>query len=70
MFSAQEGGLEDMDVETPQIDQPSKDYSYSQSAQTRKTMVRTRKKTSGSEAKGSDNNKSAQTAEKIPPKKA
>ena len=53
MFSMEEE--EDMDMEMSENDQAADDYSYSESAESRKTVVRTRKKTSLS---GSDNSKS------------
>jgi Mrp family chromosome partitioning ATPase len=64
MFSMEEDGEEDMDFESSQGDQSLDDYSFSESAESRKTVVRTRKKASVSGAKGSDNNKSARVAKK------
>ncbi|MFC1633206.1 GumC family protein [Planctomycetota bacterium] len=67
MFSTDGDEMEDMDIE---IDPSAENYSYSQSTQTRKAVVRTRKKASASVAKGSDNNKSAKAAKKTTKKKA
>lgn len=61
MFSAEEGEMDDVDIDT---DQSTDDYTYSQSTQSRKAVVRTRKKTSASGTKRSNNNKSAQAAKK------
>jgi capsular exopolysaccharide synthesis family protein len=66
MFSMEEDEGEDMGVEIPQEDLSAEDYSYTQSSESRKKVMRTRKKTSVSGAKGSNNNKSAQAAKKIP----
>jgi len=64
MFSMDENGEEDFKYDIPEDDQLPDDYSFSESAESRKTVVRTRKKASVSKAKGSNNNKSARAAKK------
>jgi hypothetical protein len=61
MFSMEDDGEEEMDFETSQDDQLPDDYSYSESTESRKTVVRTRKKASVSGTKGSNNNKSSKS---------
>jgi receptor protein-tyrosine kinase len=68
MFSMDEGE-EDLDLEAYESDQIDDNYSYTQSAQTREAVVRTRKKPSVSGAKGSDNNKSVRSGKKTPKQK-
>ena len=70
MFSMEEDGdFEDMDVETPDEGQE-ENYSYSQSTESRKTIVRTRKNPTSSHARESNNNKSAKSAKKTSKGKA
>jgi len=64
MFSMDENGEEDFEYDIPEDDQLSDDYSFSESAESRKTVVRTQKKASVSKVKGSNNNKSARAAKK------
>ena len=66
MFSMEDDGeLEDTDVDIPGREQ-AEDYSYSESAESRKTVERTRKNPTVSNVKGSNNTKSAQSAKKTP----
>ena len=69
MFSMDEDE-EGLDLEAYESDQMNDNYSYTQSAQTREAVVRTRKKPSVSGAKGSDNNKSVRSGKKTPKQKA
>jgi len=71
MFSMEEDGeFADMDVDTPETDHQEENYSYTQSAESRKTVVRTRKSPSASKVKGSNNSASARSARKAPKGKA
>jgi hypothetical protein len=64
MFSVDEDGEEGLDYDIPEGDQLSEDYSFSESAESRKTVVRSRKKASASKTKGSNNNKSTRATKK------
>lgn len=70
MFSAEESLEEPEESEVTERSQPTESYSYSQSTQSRKAVVRTRKKPPASRAKGSGNNKPARTAKKTSRDKA
>jgi capsular exopolysaccharide synthesis family protein len=69
MFSVEEDEG-DLDIEVPETNQSTEDYSYADSTETRKNVVRTRKKASVSRAKGSDNNESKKATKKTLKKEA
>ena len=64
MFSVEDDEVGDVDIQIPQGNQQEGQYSFEDSSESRRTVMRTRKKASVSGTKDSGNNESNKAAKK------